>query len=192
MHMLRKALVTLMRLEPGIDVVAEVASADEALAQSLKHLPDVAVLDINLQGDDGFTAARGLRTAVPHCRTLMLTSVARPGHLHRMLDVGALGLMVKDADPARLADAIRSVAAGALVVDPQMAMDALESGPPPLAPRELQALQLVSEGEGAAQIAARLFLSTGTVRNYLANAVTKLGARNRMDAIRIARGAGWL
>lgn len=192
MRMLRSALTALLRQEPDIEVVSDVALGEEAILQARQHTPDVAIVDINLPDGDGFVVSETLLTVVPQCRTLMMTSVGRPRDLQRTLEAGAYGLLVKDADPARLAEAIRTVAAGQQVVDVQLALSALRSPNPPLSPRELEALRLASDGEGPAQIAARLFLSTGTVRNYLANAVTKLGARNRVDAIRIARGSGWL
>lgn len=192
MRMLRTALVTLLRQEPDIEVISEVASGKEAIAQARRQTPDVAIVDINLPDIDGFAVSEALLTVAPNCHTLMLTSIGRPGDVQRTLDAGAFGLLEKDADPARLAEAIRKVDAGQQVIDVQLALSALQTPHPPLSPRELEALRLASEGEGPAQIAARLFLSTGTVRNYLANAVTKLGARNRLDAIRIARSSGWL
>lgn len=192
MHMLRTALVTLLRQEPDIEAICEAASTKEAISKAHEHKPDVAIVDINLPDGDGFAVSETLLRVAPRCRTLMLTSIGRPGDLQRTLEAGAFGLIMKDADPAQLAEAIRKVAIGQQVVDTQLALSALTTPRPPLSRRELEALRLASEGEGPAQIAARLFLSTGTVRNYLANAVTKLGARNRLDAIRIARSSGWL
>ncbi|WP_326658191.1 response regulator transcription factor [Streptomyces sp. NBC_00385] len=192
MRMLRAALVTLLRQEPDIEVISEVASGKEAITQARRQTPDVAIVDINLPDIDGFAVSEALLTVAPNCHTLMLTSIGRPGDVQRTLDAGAFGLLEKDADPTRLAEAIRKVDSGQQVIDVQLALSALKTPHPPLSPRELEALRLASEGEGPAQIAARLFLSTGTVRNYLANAVTKLGARNRLDAIRIARSSGWL
>ncbi|MGW0534448.1 response regulator transcription factor [Streptomyces sp. NPDC003032] len=192
MLMLRKALVALIEMEPDIDVVAEVSDGLDVLPRARSVLPDVAVLDIDLPGMDGLSAAAELKRELPQCRTLMLTNLNRPGNLRRALAAGASGFLHKDAEPDRLVAAIRSVAEGRQVVDAKLALDALQNGPEPLAPRELQVLRLAAEGEEAGQIAGRLFLSVGTVRNYLSSAVTKLGARNRIDAVRIARDAGWI
>ncbi|MGR3934257.1 response regulator transcription factor [Streptomyces sp. BRA346] len=192
MHMLRKALVALLEFEPDIEVVAEFSNGADILPQARQLRPDVAILDIDLPGVDGLTAAAELHTAVPECRTMMLTSLGRPGNLRRALAAHAAGFLLKDSSPATLCDAIRAVARGERVIDPQLALAALDDGPQPLTPRELEVLRMASEGEEATRIAARLFLSVGTVRNYLTSAVTKLNARNRVDAIRIAREAGWL
>lgn len=192
MHMLRKALVALLEFEPDIEVVAEFSNGADILPRARQLRPDVAILDIDLPGVDGLTAAAELHTAVPECRTMMLTSLGRPGNLRRALAAHVSGFLLKDSSPATLCDAIRAVARGERVIDPQLALAALDDGPQPLTPRELEVLRMASEGEEATRIAARLFLSVGTVRNYLTSAVTKLNARNRVDAIRIAREAGWL
>lgn len=192
MHMLRKALVALLEFEPDIEVVAEFSSGAEILPRAMELRPDVAVLDIDLPGVDGLTAAGELHTAVPECRTMMLTSLGRPGNLRRALAAHVSGFLLKDSTPDKLCDAIRAVAKGERVIDPQLVLAALDDKPQPLTPRELEVLLLASQGEGSAQIAARLYLSVGTVRNYLTSVVTKLNARNRVDAIRIAREAGWL
>ncbi|MGI5455139.1 response regulator transcription factor [Streptomyces sp. CA-249302] len=192
MLMLRRALVSLLELEPDIEVVAEVADGTEVLPQARKFRPDVVVLDIDLPGLDGISAAGELHREQPDCGILMLTNLHRSGNLRRAITAGASGFLHKDTDPDRLVASIRAIAQGQQVVDPEIALAALKDGPEPLTPRELQVLRLAAEGEEVAQIAGRLFLSTGTVRNYLTNAVTKLGARNRVDAVRIAREAGWL
>ncbi|MEU5641372.1 response regulator transcription factor [Streptomyces milbemycinicus] len=192
MHMLRKALVALLEFEPDIEVVAEFSSGAEILPRAKELRPDVAVLDIDLPGMDGLTAAGELHTAVPECRTMMLTSLGRPGNLRRALAAHVSGFLLKDSTPDKLCDAIRAVAKGERVIDPQLVLAALDDKPQPLTPRELEVLLLASQGEGSAQIAARLYLSVGTVRNYLTSVVTKLNARNRVDAIRIARESGWL
>ncbi len=192
MLMLRKALVTLLELEPDIEVVAEEESGDAVLAWALKTRPDVAVLDIDLPGTDGIEVAAQLHEQVPECRTLILTSLGRPGNLRRAFEAHASGFLLKDAEPERLADAIRKVAKGERVLDPNLAVVALQSAENPLTARERETLRLAADGESAVEIAGRLFLSTGTVRNYLTTAVTKLNARNRMDAVRIARDSGWL
>ncbi len=190
--MLRRALVALLELEEDMEIVAELSSGAEIVpaAQSLR--PDVAILDIDLPGTDGITAAQALSAAVPECRTLILTSLGRPGNLRRALAAHASGFLLKDAEPEQLSAAIRKVAAGERVIDPQLALAALDTGDSPLTDRELEVLRFAADGEEPAQIAAKLYLSAGTVRNYLTTVVTKLNARNRVDAIRIAREAGWL
>ncbi|WP_030905230.1 response regulator transcription factor [Streptomyces sp. NRRL F-5126] len=192
MHMLRKALVSLLELEPDIEVVAELASGADIVPAARALKPDVAVLDIDLPVTDGITAAADLSTAVPGCRTIILTSLGRPGNLRRALAAHVSGFLLKDTDPDRLSETIRQVAAGERVIDPQLALATLDFGGSPLTDREAEVLRLAAEGMEAAQMASRLHLSTGTVRNYLTNVVTKLNARNRVDAIRIARDAGWL
>ncbi|PWI45347.1 response regulator transcription factor [Streptomyces sp. ICBB 8177] len=192
MHMLRRALVALLDLEDDIEIVAELSSGAEIVPTAQALRPDVAVLDIDLPGTDGITAAQALHSALPECRTLILTSLGRPGNLRRALAAHASGFLLKDAEPDALAAAIRKVAAGERVIDPQLALAALDTGGSPLTERELEVLRLAADGEEPSQIASRLFLSAGTVRNYLTTVVTKLNARNRVDAIRIAREAGWL
>lgn len=190
--MVRGALVALLELEPDIDVVAEVASGDDILPTALKHQPDVAVIDIDLPGIDGLTAASVLHEQLPSCRTLILTSLGRPGTLRRALSAKVGGFILKDAPSRDLAEAIRRVAAGQRVVDSNLALAAWDSAECPLTAREIDVLRLAADGAEAPEIAARLFLSTGTVRNYLSTIATKLNARNRVDAIRIATESGWL
>jgi two-component system response regulator DesR len=191
MHMIRGALVALLAFEQDIEVAAEVDNGDDILPSVLEHQPDVAVLDIDLPGMDGLTAADLIHERLPRCRTLILTSLGRPGNLRRALDAHVSGFIVKDAPPTKLADAIRRVAAGERVIDRQLAFAAWETKTNPLTRRESEVLRMTAEGAEAAEIASRLFLSVGTVRNYLTTIVTKLGARNRVDAIRIARDQGW-
>ncbi len=192
MHMVRGALVALLNLEEDLDVVADVASGDDILPTALKHSPDVAVIDIDLPGTDGLTAASKLHEALPTCRTLILTSLGRPGTLRRALSTRVGGFLLKDAPSRELADAIRRVAAGQRVIDSQLALAAWDTAECPLTTRELDVLRLAASGAEAPEIASRLFLSTGTVRNYLSTIASKLHARNRVDAIRIANDAGWL
>ncbi|MER7909860.1 DNA-binding response regulator [Streptomyces sp. NPDC057217] len=192
MLMLRRALVALLELEADLEVVAEVDAGDKVVPRALEVRPDVAVLDIDLPGMDGIRAAGLLHERLPECRTVILTSLGRPGNLMRALQAHASGFLLKDADPSQLAAAIRDVAAGKQVIDPQLAVATLQVGDNPLSPRETEVLRLASEGEDVPEIARRLFLSAGTVRNYLTTSVTKLNARNRMDAVRIARDMGWL
>ena len=192
MHMVRGALVALLNLEPDIRVVADVASGDDIIPTALRTTPNVAVIDIDLPGIDGLTAASELHERLPACRTLILTSLGRPGTLRRALSARVGGFILKDAPPAELADAIRAVAAGRRVVDSQLALAAWDSTDCPLTTREIEVLRLAAGGADAMEIAARLYLSVGTVRNYLTTIVTKLNARNRVDAIRIAQEVGWV
>ncbi len=192
MHMVRGALVALLNLEPDVDVVAEVASGDDILPTARTANPDVAVIDIDLPGKDGLTAATELHEQMPQCRTLILTSLGRPGTLRRALAARVGGFLLKDAPADKLANAIRGVAAGRRVVDGDLALAAWDGAECPLTGREIEVLQLAAGGLNAVDIAARLYLSAGTVRNYLTTIVSKLNARNRVDAIRIARESGWL
>lgn len=192
MHMVRGALVALLAFEPDIKVVAEVATGDAIVPAALEHEPDVAVIDIELPGIDGLAAAAELRRRLPRCRVLVVTSYGRPASVRRAFAAQASGFVVKDAPPDRLADAIRRVAAGERVIDPQLAVAALGAVESPLKPRELEVLRRFSDGEDVEQIAEALFLSVGTVRNYLTAIVATLRARNRLHAVRIAQEAGWL
>nr|WP_267950942.1 MULTISPECIES: response regulator transcription factor [unclassified Streptomyces] len=192
MIMLRRALASLLELESDIEVVAETGNGDEVLPLARLHRPDVAVLDIDMPGIDGIEAAALLHSELPECRTTILTTLGRPGNLRRALAAHASGFLLKDTEPARLAAAIREVVAGGRVVDPELALSALQTGESPLSARETEVLRLAAAGEEVPEIARALFLSAGTVRNYLTAAVTRLDARNRMDAVRIARNAGWL
>jgi two-component system, NarL family, response regulator DesR len=192
MHMVRGALVALLMDEPDLAVVAQVATGDEALPAALEHLPDVAVVDFDLPGCDGLTAATAIRQRLPNCRTLILTAHSRPGVLRRAIAAEVDGFLLKDAPPERLAEAIRRVAAGERVIDPKLAAATLNLPPCPLTVREGEVLRLVGDGAGPKDVAARLHLSTGTVRNYLTSIVLKLDARNTTDAVRIARAADWI
>jgi two-component system response regulator DesR len=192
MDMIRGALVALLSLEHDLDVVAEVASGEEILPAALKHRPDVAVIDIDLPGKDGLTAAVEIHEQVPECRTLMLTSLGRAGIVRRALAAHVGGFLLKDAPSDNLANGIREVAAGRRVVDPQLAMAAWDSEQSPLTDREIEILRLASAGQDPVDIAGELFLSPGTVRNHLTSIINKLNARNRVDAIRIATEAEWL
>ncbi|HJZ72666.1 MAG TPA: response regulator transcription factor [Vicinamibacterales bacterium] len=192
MHMIRGALVALLRLEPDIDVVAELDRGDAIVETALKTRPDVAVIDIDLPGVDGLSAAASLREKLPSCQTLVLTGLSQPGNLLRALKVHVKGFLLKDAPAPALANAIRSVAAGRRVLDPELVAVAVETGATPLTDRETDVLRAAVSGRSTEEIGSLLNLSPATVRNYLSNAISKLGARNRMDAIRIAEEAGWL
>ena len=190
--MVRGALVALIELEPDLTVVADIERGDEIVPTALAHRPDVAIIDIDLPGLDGLAAAAQLHEKLPSCRTLILTNLGRSGTLRRALSAHVSGYMLKDAPPDQLAAAIRNVAAGRRVIDAQLAVSAWDGGQSPLSPREHEVLRLAADGAEPAEIAATLHLSVGTVRNYLTTIVTKLNARNRVDAIRTAYDAGWL
>ena len=192
MRILRETLVALFDLEDDLVVVAELGTGDAVLAAALAHHPHVAVLDIDLPGRDGLTVAAELCDRLPACRVLVLTGVGRPGNLQQALRAGAAGFMLKDAPRHELLTAIRTVAAGGRVIDPGLAIATLAVPNSPLTEREAQVLQRFATGADPQEIATALGLSYGTVRNYLASAVTKLGARNRVDAVRISTEAGWL
>jgi two-component system, NarL family, response regulator DesR len=191
-RLLRESLAAVLELEDDLTVVATVERGDEILDAAARALPDVALLDIDLPGLDGISAAGQLRERVPACRTVILTGLSRPGHLRRALTAGVSGFLLKHSVPQTLIDAIRKVAAGERVVDPALALAALETRDSPLPAREIDVLRLAATGAGPDEIAATLFLSVGTVRNYLSSAITRLDARNRVDAIRIATDQGWL
>jgi two-component system response regulator DesR len=190
--MVRGALVALIQMERDLTVVADVERGDEIIPAALKHQPDVAIIDIDLPGLDGLSAAVLLHERLPLCRTLILTNLARAGTLRRALAVHVSGYMLKDTPPEQLAMAIRSVAAGQRVIDPQLALSAWDGGQNPLSARETEVLRMAADGAEPDEIALSLHLSVGTVRNYLTNIVTKLNARNRVDAVRRAYEAGWL
>lgn len=192
MHLIRGALVALLALEADLEVVAELDRGDRILATALRVRPDVAVIDIDLPGLDGLTAAEQLHAKLPECRTLILTGLSQPGNLLRALKAHARGFILKDAPARSLAEGIRRVAAGHRFIDPDLVAEALETGASPLTPREADVLRATADGLPTAEIAARLELSPATVRNYLSNAIAKTNARNRVDAVRIARDAGWL
>ncbi|MDE3230365.1 MAG: response regulator transcription factor [Chloroflexota bacterium] len=190
--MVRGALAALLGLEPDIEVVAEVARGDEAETAALAVRPDVALLDIDMPGMSGLEVAALLRQRLPTCRVIILTTFGRPGYLRRAMESGVVGFLVKDAPSAQLAAAIRRVAAGERVVDPTLAMSALGAGENPLTQREREALAAAAAGSSVAEIADRLALSQGTVRNYLSTAIQKVNAQNRVEAARIAEQNGWL
>ncbi|MGQ0574054.1 MAG: response regulator transcription factor [Pseudonocardia sp.] len=192
MHMIRGALVALLALEEDIDVVAELERGDEVVGAALRTRPDVAVLDIDMPGLDGIAAAARLHTDLPACRVLVLTGLTQPGHLLRALTAHVRGFIPKDAPAHTLAAGIRRVAAGERVLDAELVAAALDTGTTPLTPRESDVLRAAGSGLPTEKIALQLSLSPATVRNYLSNAITKVGGRNRIDAIRIARDAGWL
>ncbi|MDJ0343831.1 response regulator transcription factor [Streptomyces sp. H10-C2] len=190
--MVREALATLLGLEDDIEVVAQVARGDEVLAAAHAHAPDVALLDIEMPGMTGIEAAAQLRKELPVIRIVIVTTFGRPGYLRRAMESGAEAFLVKDAPAAQLADAVRRVLRGERVIDPTLAAAALADGADPLTGRERDVLRAVADGSVNAEVARSLLLSEGTVRNYLSTAIQKTGARNRAEAVRIAREKGWL
>jgi two-component system response regulator DesR len=190
--MMRGALALLLRLEPDIDVVAEVASGTEVVPAALETRPDVALLDIEMPGCSGLDAAAALRRELPGCRVLIVTAFDRAGYVRRAMEAGASGFLVKDGPVEDLAAAIRRVLAGERVIDPSLAAAALSAGPNPLTDREREVLGAAADGSMIADIARRLHLSESTVRNYLSAAIGKTNARNRTEAVQAARSRGWL
>ena len=190
--MVRGALKALLALEGDIEIVAETDRADRVLPLARQSRPDVALLDIEMPGGDGITAAGQLRKELPSCKTLILTTCGRPGFLRRAMESGATGFMLKDAPSHELALAIRRTMAGERVIDPGLAAAALSAGVSPLSEREREVLVAGQGGASIAEIAQALFLSEGTVRNYLSSAIQKLEVSNRTEAARVAEQQGWL
>ena len=190
--MVRGALSALLSREQDIEVIAEVARGDEVVEAALKARPDIALLDIEMPGVSGLEAAHALRQTLPTCHSVILTTFGRSGYLRRAMESGAVGFLLKDAPASELAVALRRVMAGERVVDPDLALAALSDGSNPLTPRERDVLKASLFGASLAEIAARLVLSEGTVRNHLSTAMQKLDAQNRMEAARLAEQKGWL
>jgi len=190
--MVRGALATLLALEEDIEVVAQCSRGDEVVAAAQAAHPDVALLDIEMPGLDGLKAASLLHQALPGCTIIILTTFGRPGYLRRAMEAGATGFVVKDGPADQLAVSIRRAVAGERVIDTALAAAALSDGSNPLTPRERDVLHAASGGATIATIATAMFLSQGTVRNYLSSAIQKTGARNRLEAVRTAEQHGWL
>ncbi|MFC5829044.1 response regulator transcription factor [Nonomuraea insulae] len=188
-HLVRGAIAALLDLEEGIEVVAQVGRGDEVVAAVAEHRPDVAVLDIEMPGMDGLSAAELISS---QCKIVILTSLGRPGYLRRAMAAGVSGFLGKDASAEELAMAIRKVQAGGRYLDAELAAAAMAAGDSPLTERERDALRLAGDGATISRIAAELHLTEGTVRNYLSSAMTKLSAQNRLEAIRTAQRMGWL
>ena len=191
-NLVRTALAALLELEDDFEVVAQVARGDEVVAAALRSTPDVALLDIEMPGMDGLAAAAALTSELPSCRLIMLTAFGRSGYLRRAMEAGASGFLVKDAPGEQLADTVRRVARGERVVDPALAAATLAGGASPLTGRERDVLVASRDGATVADIAGKLFLSEGTVRNYLSAAIAKTGVRNRVEALHTADERGWL
>jgi two-component system, NarL family, response regulator DesR len=190
--MVRGALSALLSLEEDIEIVAEASRGDEVLSAALDTLPDVALLDIEMPGGDGLEAAAVLYERLPSCRVVILTTFGRAGYLRRAMESGAVGFLLKDAPASELAKAIHRVMNGERVVDPALAAAALSEGDNPLTERECEVLAASANGATIEDIASKLYLSEGTVRNYLSTAIKKLGSRNRIEAARLAERKGWL
>lgn len=191
-HLIRTALAQMLSLEDDLEVVAQAASGDEALAVAARVPLDVAVLDLQMPGPDGIAVARQLAAADPPCASVIVTSHGRPGHLKRALAHGVRGFLPKTTSAVTLADVVRTVHGGGRHVDPELAAEAIAAGDSPLTPREADVLELAADGAPIDEIARRASLSAGTVRNYLSQAITKLGASNRHDACATARRMGWI
>ena len=190
--MVRGALAALLRLEDDIEVVAELSQGDQVLPAALRSQPDVALLDIEMPGMDGLSAAQELHKNIPACRIVILTTFGRSGYLRQAMESGAVGFLLKDAPADQLAVAIRRVMAGERVVDPDLALTALSDGDNPLTGRERDVLRASLDGASIADIATQFYLSEGTVRNHISTAIQKLDARNRMEAAHLAQEKGWL
>lgn len=190
--LVRGALVALLSLEEGIDVVGQAGRGDELVALVDEVRPDVALIDIEMPGLDGISATARITAAHPQVACLIVTTFGRPGYLQRALAAGARGFIVKETPADELAQAVRDVHAGKNVVDPTLAMESVFSGANPLTDRERDVLRLALGGGRVAEIAAKLYLSEGTVRNHLSSAIRKMGVETRGEAARRAHELGWL
>jgi two-component system response regulator DesR len=190
--MIREALAALLSFEDDIEVVAQVGRGDEVVEAARRTGPDIALLDIEMPGIDGLTAAAELRQASPGVKIIILTTFGRPGFLRRAMESGVSAFLVKDSPADKLTQTIRRVLGGERVIDPDLAAAALADGMNPLTPRERDVLLAADGGGTIAEIATKLYLSEGTVRNYLSACIQKTGARNRAEALKIAQERGWL
>ena len=190
--LIRTALAALLNLEADLSIAAQATTGDEAVALARHHQPDVALLDLQMPGLDGIAVAETLRQTLPGCASIIITSHGRPGHLKRALAAGARGFLPKTISADVVSTAIRAVHAGGRYIDADLAAEAISAGNSPLTPREADVLELAADAHPVNDIARRVSLSPGTVRNYLSSATTKLGAANRHEAVRIARAQGWI
>jgi two-component system response regulator DesR len=190
-RMVLGALAALLSLEDDIEVVAQASDGTAALAMVREHQPDVLITDVEMPGMSGLDVAQLLRGKT-QARVIVLTNFARAGYLRRALAAGVSGYVLKAQPASELADAVRRVHQGLRVIDPQLAAESWGGDADPLTPRQREILQLATEGASTAAIAGKLGISAGTVRNYLSEAILKLGAANRIEAARIARDKGWL
>ncbi|WP_106402050.1 response regulator transcription factor [Actinocorallia populi] len=191
-RLFRSGLAALLADEPDIVLGGEADDAGKVARVAMECAADVALVASELPGLDFFPLIEEMRVTAPECAVVVLAARSRPGDLRRAVAAGAFGFVLKDSSPVQLSDAIRRVARGERVVDPDLAYAELVTAPPPLTPRELDVLNVAAEGATVGEIAERLHLSPGTVRNYLARIVGKAGARTRVEAIAIARERGWL
>jgi two-component system response regulator DesR len=191
-HLVRGALAALLDLEEDFEVVGQCGRGDEVVALVRSTQPDVVLLDVEMPGLDGLSAAAALRSEVPDARVLVLTTFGRAGYLRRAMEAGVLGFLVKDAPVDQLANGVRRVAAGERVVDPALAAASLAGGANPLTARERDVLAASRNGATVSDIAGSLFLSEGTVRNYLSSTIAKTTTRNRAEALAAAEEQGWL
>ena len=190
--LLRGALAGLLALESDIDVVAEAVDGDSAWKAVQQHQPDLLLTDIEMPGLTGLDLAAKVQEAKLPTRVVIVTTFARGGYLRRALDAGVRGYLLKDAPVEKLAQALRDVHRGGRAIAPELAVDAWREEADPLTDRERAVLRLAGEGLSSQDIAEQLHLSNGTVRNYLSEAIGKLGATNRVEAHRLARQKGWL
>jgi two-component system, NarL family, response regulator DesR len=192
MDLLRTALVSLLSEEDDIEVIADLKCDHKAVSVAVRLRPDVAVIAADMPANQGLTTVHEMRKRLPECQIVALTMKRPVGLLKRLLAMDVSGLIDKNAPAARLLHAIRGVAEGGTVIDASLVVAALSAGSSPFTPREVSVLKLAAEGASGPEIAKKLSLSPGTVRNYLSNAMNKTGARTRIDAIRIATESGWL
>jgi two-component system response regulator DesR len=190
--LIRGAFAALLGLEADFEVVAQVGQGDLVVPAALHTHPDVALLDVQMPVMDGLAAASSLRDQLPSCRVIILTTFGRPGYLRRAMEAGAVGFLVKDAPPEQLIDTIRRVLTGLRVVDPALAAETLSVGESPLTGRERDVLSAAASGGTVAEVARRLYLSDGTVRNHLSSVIGKTGTSTRAEAVRVATERGWL
>ncbi len=186
------ALAALLRLEDDLEVVGMARNGQEALALCTALAPDIVLTDIEMPQMTGLELAGALAEAGSPCKVVIVTTFARAGYLRRAMKAGVRGYLLKDAPAETLAAAIRSVHGGGRAIAPELALESWGGGEDPLSERERQVLRLAGEGKSSAEIAKQVFLSEGTVRNYLSEAISKLNAGNRVEAFRLARDAGWL
>ncbi|NJP91808.1 response regulator transcription factor [Nonomuraea sp. FMUSA5-5] len=191
-NLVRDAIAGLLDLQDDFEVVGQASSGGEAIAAALRLRPDVALLDLQMPEPDGIEVARRLASELPECRCVVVTSYGRPGYLKAALAAGVRGFLPKTVSSAGLAEVVRKVAGGGRHVDPELAAEAIGAGDSPLTPRETDVLALARDGAPVDEIARRVSLSRGTVRNYLAAAIAKLGGTNRHEAARIAAEHGWI
>lgn len=190
--LVRGAIAALLELEGDIEVVAQASNGRELLDAVQTHHPQVAVVDIEMPDLDGIAATKAITETTADTKTLILTTFGRPGYLKRALSAGAKGFMVKETPAEELAAAVRTIAAGGTAVDQKLATESLFEGDNPLTEREMEVLKIAEQGLKVQEIAARVYLSPGTVRNYLSNAISKTHTDTSAGAARRARELGWL